>query len=309
MPGIQSKATTNVMRIAKRQRRCFTASQARHVGIGPKSLASLTHGGLVTRVFRGVYVVGGAPSPEERMMAACLATHGRVSHWSAASLWGFGVEPDGPVHVLVAGRNGTRREQGIVVHRTRRSVIPATQAGIPVTTPARTLVDVASLAATGADDDEVVVLVGHFVARRLVTLAHLEDSLSREAAGVPGAGRLRSLIAEMAGPVESVAELELVNLVLIAGLPKPITQFEARTADGELLGRLDAAYPAQRIAIEVDGYRFHADYDSFVADRERHNRLVASGWTVLRATPAAIRSNPSKLLADIRTALACRKAA
>jgi very-short-patch-repair endonuclease len=167
------------------------------------------------------------------------------------------------------------------------------------------LVDVASLAVNHADEEAVVCLVCFFVSKRLLQLSRLEQALDRQAGGLPGTLRLRSLIAEMAGPTESVAEfeLELVRLLEAAGLPRPKLQFEVRTARGELIGRLDAAYPELRIAMELDGYRFHADYDSFVADRERHNRLVADGWTVLRMTLASIRSSPREVVADVRAAL------
>jgi very-short-patch-repair endonuclease len=303
MPGTQLKAMTDVMRLAKRHHECFTAAQARDAGVSPRFLTALTHAGVVSRLFQGVYAVGGVPSVDQRMMAACLATGGRVSHWSAAHLWGFDVSAPSPVHVLLARRGGSRRDHGLVIHRTLAHVVGATHRGIPVTIPARTLVDVASLAVNHADEEAVVCLVGFFVSKRLLQLSRLEQALDRQAGGLPGTLHLRSLIAEMAGPTESVAELELVRLLEAAGLPRPKLQFEARTARGELIGRLDAAYPELRIAMEVDGYRFHADYDSFVADHERHNRLVADGWTVLRMTLASIRSSPRKVVADVRAAL------
>jgi very-short-patch-repair endonuclease len=63
------------------------------------------------------------------------------------------------------------------------------------------------------------------------------------------------------------------------------------------------------VALELDGYSYHADHRTFVADRERGNRLVTAGWTLLRTTPAAMRADPVTLCRSVTAALAQAKAA
>jgi hypothetical protein len=63
------------------------------------------------------------------------------------------------------------------------------------------------------------------------------------------------------------------------------------------------SWPVQRVALELDGYRYHADARTFVSDRERGNRIVSMGWTLLRTTPTAVRERPQEVVNDVRAAL------
>jgi very-short-patch-repair endonuclease len=81
-----------------------------------------------------------------------------------------------------------------------------------------------------------------------------------------------------------VAEMRVVRQLLAAGLPDPARQ-HAIHADGQFVARVDLAYPAQRLAIELDGFRWHAGRGPFRSDRVRGNRIEAAGWRLLRAAP------------------------
>jgi very-short-patch-repair endonuclease len=75
------------------------------------------------------------------------------------------------------------------------------------------------------------------------------------------------------------------------------------------LGRVDKAWPARHVALEIDGYRYHSNARTFVHDRERGNRIVAAGWALLRTTPASLRDAPHQVISDVKAALAGSSAA
>jgi predicted transcriptional regulator of viral defense system len=289
-----------IVATARRQHGAFTTRQAIDAGVDRAGLHRLVRNHVIYRRHRGVYVLEGGDSFEQRVMAACLATSGRASHWTAARVWGFDSVVDREVHVVIPGmRSGGRDREGISIHTTKVHVTLVTNKGIPVTSPARTLVDLARLPASEASDDELGDLIGHFVAARLATVERLTRTLERECAEVSGVARARRLLETIGGPVESVAEAQLTRLLAAAGLPRPVLQHEACDATGRLIGRLDVAWPPQQVALELDGFRFHSHPTIFVADRERHNRLTASGWTLMRTTPASVRDRPGDLVASL----------
>jgi hypothetical protein len=167
-----------------------------------------------------------------------------------------------------------------------------------VTQPLRTVLD---LADRPIGDELYRGFVNHCIATRLLTLRGLERHASEHGRYVSGIHKLQALLAEL-GPVDSLAEAELVDLLASAGIPRPIRQFEVR--DGaRFVGRVDVAWPGERVALELDGFRYHADARTFVHDRERGNRIVALGWALLRTTPTAVRERPHAVVADVRQAL------
>ncbi|MFZ0972056.1 MAG: type IV toxin-antitoxin system AbiEi family antitoxin domain-containing protein [Solirubrobacteraceae bacterium] len=136
--------------IAERQLGLITAVQLHHAGVGRGSIEWRLANGSLHRVFRGVYLVGHAvPVAGAVELAAVLAVGDRtvVSHRSAAALWGFARRPVGEVEVTVAGSD-CRSRHGLRVHVVERlgSGDRAHTSGIPVTSPARTVVDYAATA-------------------------------------------------------------------------------------------------------------------------------------------------------------------
>ena len=72
-----------------------------------------------------------------------------------------------------------------------------------------------------------------------------------------------------------------------AGLPQPVRQYEI-WVDGVFVARVDLAYPPFRLAMELDGFRWHAGRRAFRSDRMRRNRVEAAGWRLLEAAPEDI---------------------
>lgn len=251
-------------------------------------------------VFVGVYRIGGAPAtPDQALLAACLAggDTARASFECAASLWGLDGFRPGPV-VITVDRSRRVRLPGVIVHQSTVSDRITSLSGVPTASVARTLCDL-----TGRVRDDVVErAVDDGLRRRLVTL----DELHEVYASLAGRGRRRSTvmrsILERRGPEhhpgESPGEVRIVQLLVAAGLPRPVQQHVLR-ANGRTI-RLDLAYPEAHLAIEFDGFTYHVTRSAFDDDRARANELELLGWTVLRFTS---KSSDLSIVRTVRTAL------
>jgi very-short-patch-repair endonuclease len=279
---------------AGRQQGHVTRAQALAAGMGPGAFQGRVDRGYLHRVHRGVYRVGHtAPLEFDREMAAVLACGTRTvaSHPSAAYLWALGPRPEGDVHVTGPDR---RNRRGVRLHRS--PVDPSDvvrRHGVPVTKPARTLVDFAASAAPLLLERAVE----DALRRRLVTRRELELELARRR---PGSGPLGRLLAREEGPAltRSEAERRLVALVRSAGLPAPEHNVPVEGIEVDLLWR------EQGLVVEVDGFAFHSGRAAFERDRVRDSRLVASGLRVMRVTWRQIVHEPMAVVAGLAQALA-----
>jgi Protein of unknown function (DUF559) len=225
-----------------------------------------------------VYAVGHvAVTARGRQLAAVLACGpgALLSHRSAAELWGVG--PSSPRPEVTAPRY-RRQRAGIAVHRSR-SIGPADVAvedAIPVTSVARTLVDLAEV----LSERRLADAVHEAEVRRLFDGATVEAILER-LPGRPGHARLRRVLgAYGAGPAptRSEAERRFLDLCARAGLPAP----QANVPIGGL--EVDFLWRAIGVAVEVDGVAAHHTRRAFHADRRRDRLLAARGIQVVRVT-------------------------
>jgi hypothetical protein len=252
-------------------------SQLRALGIGDAAIDHRVRGGRLHVVHRGVYAVGHPLiSAEGRWRAAVLAVgDGAVlSHVTAAAAWEW--RPLGPrsVHLSVPGDGGREHRSGIVVHRstTLRREDVATHRGLPVTTPIRTLLDVAATV-RGRRLEQLLDR-----AEPLIDFDSLQQRLEAhpQRRGVPA---LRALLASYeAGSVVTRSELEegFLRLCDDHGLPRPVVN---AYVEGILV---DFVWRRARLVVEVDGYRHHRSRRRFATDREQDVVLRMAGWTVLR---------------------------
>jgi hypothetical protein len=180
--------------------------------------------------------------------------------------------------------------------------------GIPATTPARTLFDLGGVYRKGM----VELSLESALRRGLVTessVAALVKRVSRS--GRPGGPILRELLAARAPsrrPTESDMETLLVQAVRAHGLPEPVPQFEVWNGL-YLVGRVDAAYPEARIAIEYDSDEFHSGPGPTRRDRARRHELVAASWLPIDIGPADLRTGGASTCAAIAQALRDRRPA
>jgi very-short-patch-repair endonuclease len=234
--------------------------------------------GLLTRVHRGVFQVGPIVAPRASEMAACLACGNAafVGHRSAAALSQL-LPPDNLARkVEIVLRRGIRRHPAIHIRRacSLRDAEVAILDGIPVTTPARTILDLAA----SASPRELERALAEALARHMTTRGELQNMLAH-ARGRRGTAALRAWL-EGRGPAltRSEAEERFLALVRRAQLPEP--RLNVRVAGFEV----DFLWRSEMLVAEVDGFAFHADATAFENDRRRDLALTSTGLRVVRIT-------------------------
>jgi very-short-patch-repair endonuclease len=303
----RSVRLANCVRTAGRQQGIVTRSQALGAGLSSSSIHRLTASKLWTIAHPGVYRLWEPTTEDARWrqdLAAAvlwLAAWCAVSRRAAAALWGLDGFESACVELSTTQfRRSTR--PGVTVHRIR-SLARAdvcTLAGLPVTTVARTILDVAAFATAA----QVEVAMESALRRRLTTRERLEAQLSRSPATLPGRGIMRSVLSDSpAVATESALEAKVWRLLVQAGLPRPTRQYEVRDEGGRFVARLDFAYPNARLAIEADGYRFHSSRSDWRRNVTRHNALTELGWTLLHATWEDAHRPGGELYARVRAFL------
>lgn len=289
-----------VARLASAQRGVVSYRQLAVAGLGRGAIAHRLANGRLHRLHRGVYLVGHpVPPPLAREVAALLAcgNDAVLSHQTAGALWGI-VDAATGVDVVVSSGD-PRGHAGIRVHRVRPldAVDVRRHQRLPITSPARTLMDLAAV----LGDRALERAVNEALVRRLTSEAELQATL-RRLPGRRGVPLLRALLERSAGPAltRSEAEVRLLDLVRRGQLPRPETNVA-------VLGHeVDVLWRSQRLVVEIDGYAFHSSRAAFERDRARDAKLLASGWRVLRITWRQLVDEPEAALVRIAGLLAGR---
>jgi very-short-patch-repair endonuclease len=292
--------------VAGSQRGRVARRQLLAIGVCDSAIGRRLRAGWLEREGSGVYGLRHTSELPLAAETAALLASGEgatLSHHSAATLWELRPGIARPIHVTIpAGRSGPTPRQTIV-HRSR-TLIPTDvriHQSLPVTSPARTLLDVA---ATLPDRDIERLLDEALFARRMVTVAQVVDVLNR-AGGHPGRARLERVVGNHTSSTktDSPPEEKLLALIRAAGLPEPELQVD-------VLGyRLDFFWPDLRLAVEVDAYGTHGSPARFEADRRRDARLLTdAAIMVLRFTRAAIEQRPYEVIGVLARAIGQREA-
>jgi len=269
-----------VAALAERQHGFVAHGQLLALGLSGSAIGRRVDGGRLHRRFRGVYAVGhGRIGIEGMWWAAVLAyaPDGVLSHASAAAAWA--VMRSRELHVTANG--GRKRRRGIIFHQRRLPAAEITELrGLPITTPARTLLD---LAASGLNRTRLELAVDAAERQRLLDFADLRELLARYPAR-PGTPLLKAVLAAYTDPVDVRSELEALVLELCGahGLPRPLVNC---SIEGSVR---DFCWPSSRLVVEADSYAWHRSPSALNADRERDVELTLAGWRVLRFTHAQI---------------------
>lgn len=280
--------------------------QLLHLGVHPKTIDRRVTLGRLHPLWRGVYAVG-RPAVTSRgwWMAAVLACGAGavLSHDSAAELWGMR-EPitrneqlrtrPRVIHVSVP-ENRIRRLAGIRAHRRRR--LGASEVtgrdGIPVTNPARTLIDLA----TRLRPAQLEVAVNTADKLGLIDSESLREQVD-DRRGSDGTKVLRRLLDRRTFSVtDSELERRFLKLVRRARLPVPETQ---QRVNGY---RVDFLWPDLRLIVETDGLRYHRTPHQQSRDRRRDQAHVAAGFTALRFTHAQVVFESQHVVETLRVIL------
>ena len=281
------------------QRGLVTREQLLACGVTPGEIRTrLTRGSLLVE-FRGVYRVGHrAPSTETTYLAAVLAcgTGALLSGRAAGHLHSVIKGPAPPPEVL------TRNERRIEGLRTRRARSPDPRdatvcRGIPTTTVARTLVD---LAAHLSLDD--LARACHEAGVRYGTTPREVEAVLERRRRSKGAAKLRTILLGDTRVTLSKLEKRFLERLSEVGLPLPQTNKVAGSK------RVDCRWPEHRLTVELDSYRYHGTRHAWEQDRRREREARARGDDFRRYTYGDVFEDPVLMLRELRSVLPrCRQ--
>jgi very-short-patch-repair endonuclease len=284
--------------VAGRQEGVVSYAQLRALGLSASGIDRRVRSGRLHLVHRGVYAVGHPRLTwRGRLWAAVLATGGpgraAISHRSAAALWQFAPIPAGRIEVTTLLTSHTTA--ALHIHRARSLEATTDDEGLPLTTPARTLLDLAD------------VLTPHRLERachqaeyrRLLDMKAIDELIARS----PGrrTRKLRTALATLARAEPAITRNKLeerfLELVAHAGLPRPRVN---TLVEGH---EVDFFWPDLRLVVETDGRDAHLTPTAFEDDRRRDGDLVVAGHRVLRLTRRQVFGDPGYVI-DVLTRLA-----
>jgi hypothetical protein len=263
--------------VAERQNAVITARQLQMCGFDTAAISRRVKAGRLFRKHQGVYAVGRADLSQAGLFHAAVLAIGddaTLSHRAAAALWGFWDRDIDRVEVTVprrvASRHGIRIYQVPDLPRAERK----TWWGVPVTTPARALLD---LAATLTSDEDLARAVHEAEVQRRVTHASLRAEIDRNPRH-SGCGRLAAEIADGPKPTRSCLEIRVLNILRRGDYPP----FHTNARIPGLPRWVEVDFPAQRVVIEADGGRFHDTPYRRKRDARKQAVLEAAGIRVIR---------------------------
>jgi very-short-patch-repair endonuclease len=249
-------------------------------GFSESGVRTLIASGRLHGIHRGVYAFSPAALTREgNLLAAVLACRqgSLLNSRSAAGHRGLITNSSSVIDVMCTHRV---RRPGIRAHA-MAALAPqdrTTHLAIPCTSIARTLLDLAALGRPG----ELEGALAQAEALGLFDLFALRDVLARNP-GARGARRLRSALPSLAEERPEFAsefERKFLPITRSAGMPEPLVNHAIQLPDGTI--EVDYYWPALRLVVELDGYRFHRHHRSFRDDRRRDRRLAAAGIHCLR---------------------------
>jgi very-short-patch-repair endonuclease len=297
----------SVARLAARQHGLFTRAQARALGARDDDIDRRIGSGRWELVLPAVLRVAGVPSGEaQRHAAAALwcAPDGVLSQHTAASRYALdAIGKDARLHVLVPSARALSRQSGLVVHRTAvldevdRYVVD----GIPVTSPARTIIDLAgslhaeALEAAFESARRAGLLTATQLAQRFEVLG---------GKGRAGSRKIRALLEQVAGdvPAGSRLEVRVARALRRSGLPAAVRQHPVTTAEGSR-HRLDFAWPERLVGLECDGFAWHGDRLQWKRDRRRIAAIESLGWRLVFVTWDDVTRRVDEMLHRVELAL------
>jgi predicted transcriptional regulator of viral defense system len=289
--------------LARRQHGVVTKAQLRELGLADRTIERRVSAGRLHRLHRGVFAVGHPLlAVEGHWMAAVLAC-GRgalLSHRSAAALWGLRPDNRGRIDVT-SPTNAGRRRPGIDLHRARSlgRHDQSQQRGIPCTSVARTLLDLAD----ALDRRQLERACNQAEVLQLLRVHELEAALARRGRRAALLGQV--LEARTRDVTRSVLEERFLALCRAAGLPPPrCNVWIPQPASAAV--EVDFLWPAQRLIVETDGRAFHATRQAFERDRRRDQRLMLAGYRVVRFTWAQLERDAGGVAETVRGLLSPR---
>jgi hypothetical protein len=236
-------------------------------------------------IYRNVYLPNGVEMTAARRAVAAWLWSGRratVSGLSAAALHGsLWIDADHSAELTRAEGSAN----GIVVHREHLSDAETMIInGVPVTTPERTVFDVGRRKGL-----EAAVIRADALANACSLTPGLIHPLVELHRGARGLVQLREVLELMDGGAESPQETRTRLVLIGAGLRQPQTQIEVRDAGGYPFARVDMGWEEYKVGVEYDGEQHWKDPAQHAHDIDRHAKLSALGWTIIRVSAELLR--------------------
>jgi very-short-patch-repair endonuclease len=295
MQGLSEPNPTDraIAELADRQHGVVARWQLLAMGLGAGAIEHRLRAGRLFLMHKGVYVVGRQSlTPRGYWMAAVLAAGpGAVlSYNRAAEL--HGIRQSHQVKVDVTIPKGHRSDRPTI--RIHSSTLDpediATVDGIPVTSVARTILDLAGV----LDEDQLLQVIEEGDRLGTFDLRAIERAMARRPKS-GGVAKLRHILADYrdAPDLRSKLERDFYALIKTAGLPPP--QLNTMVA-GFLV---DVCWPQWRLVVELDGRGFHDRRRAFETDRIKDAKFQRHGYRILRITYKRVHEQPDAVLADI----------
>ena len=289
---MQMFSDRTIAELASAQHGVFALAQLHELRATEREIRFRLECGRWTRVYECAYAVAGVPlSWQGLLLAACFAggERGVASHRSAAALHDLPGGARGLVEITCP-RWRRARHDGLVVHESEAldPDLCTTVDNIPVTCVELTLLMLGAVCSALTFEMALDVALR----RELVTYESMRAVLKRVGRrGRNGAGILRAIlderVPELAVP-ESPMETRLLRLLRELGFPAPVPQYNV-WVHGRFYGRLDAAYPDQRVGLEYQSYEHHVGKLAVDHDNARRRRFKAIEWDVVEVTGADFR--------------------
>ncbi len=306
-------ADPNYNRVAAELARCQHGVLARRQmlarGVSHSTLAARVRSRHLTRLFSSTYAVGRAEVSQRGLWMAGVLTSGRgavLGYRSAAATWG--ILDVRPAVETIRRSNGMRQRADVLLDGTIQSIplfarrtrnLPDQDVtlvdGIPVTSVARTLLDLSS--SVSAPEFKRLFLEADRLG--LLEAAAIEDCAGRDIRrrGVREFRRLASRRLVDTGQTRSVLEALFLDLCAGSGIEPPEVNVSVCGFE------VDCVWHRSRLAVELDGYRYHRGRENFERDAHRANVFRAAGWNQLRFTWRMVTGDPDRVAAQIRSML------
>lgn len=298
-------------RLAEQQHGVVSRSQVRHLGADRKSLSRRLHTEEWVAPTREVLrIVGSLPGFHQTCMIAALhfGDGSVISGVTAARLWGLPGFSSPVIEASRQRRRATHQRQGIQVVLHRPRLLPehhcTSVQGIPVTTVARTLFDLAGALHPGRTEralDNALTrkLVGvGLETMRAVTIELLEH-------GRTGSALMRRLLmARGAGYIPPASGLEARFLAVLARAGVETPECQVDLGGDCWIGRVDHHFRRWHIVAEIDSELHHSSKLDREGDARRDDALRAAGFEVLRFTEEQVWEHPDEVVAEVRGAIA-----
>lgn len=280
----------HLVALAAERHNRFSWRQAYALGLSETGLRHRLHAGRIVRVYDGVFAMAPVLDDDKgRWMGAALTAPGTaLSHASAAAAGGFWSLPRDVETVTRPGDGGPRMIDGLLIFRSR-TLGPwmTTRWGIPMTTPARTLLDLAPVLSVRA----LKRCVREAVRLERTSIAEIVDVIAAH----PGRRGTLKLLAVTEGyaalplrRARSGAEVRGLELLRAHGHPMPRLNYRIAGEEADL------SWPTFRVIVEIDGGPFHLDRGE---DARKEAIWRAAGWEVRRCSSDDVYDAPHRFLA------------